>query len=272
MEQVDRAKFGPPDDTPIMPWYEGAYSHGFVALHPFVTIDGLDPSTCEHGTLVLSGSTAPTELGLLEWADEEARHRRVGKEIDAEALDGLTKRFGKQVGWRTMCQEANVIDHCELDRALRTNIGGLRHDLADTASAARLVSYCDQHRIFMPTEGRFQPVMQFSLARLFRRAGFSDVIVGDEFGDDERLVDLDLLERAGLWDGMDELPHYGIKRLAAPDKSLLAWVHWDSFYTVIFGTAESFRETGVSRLFEGFWCSDATTTYWLTEACIPIVH
>lgn len=272
MDAIDRDKFGPPDDTPILPWFDGAYAHGFVALHPFFTVEGLDPKTCEYGTLVLSRSAAPAEFGLLEWADEEAANRQVGKEIGPGGVDGAAKRYGRQVGWRTICQRADFANHCELDQALRTSIGGLRQDLADAAKSDRLASYCSQHRIFPPNEGRFEPLMQTSLATLFRRAGNNRLIVGDEFGDDERLVDISLLEQGDLWDGMAELPQYGVKRLIAPDRSLLAWVHWDSFYTLILGKAEVLKDLKIATLFEGFWCSDKTQSYWLTQPCIPLVE
>jgi hypothetical protein len=272
MDNIDRDKFGPPDDAPIMPWYGGVYAHGFVALHPFFSVEGLDPNTCEHGTLVLSGAKAPSELGLLEWADEESAKRRAGKEITPEGVDGLAKRSGQRIGWRTVCQQNGFANHCELDRALRTSIGGLRPDLSDNSASDRLASYCFRHRIFPPNEGSFQPLMQSSLARIFRQAGCKNLLVGDEFGDDEHLVDIGVMERDELWDGMAELPQYGIKRLIAPDRSLLAWVHWDSFYTMIFGTDEGLRGLEINRLFEGFWCSDETNTYWLTQGCIPLVE
>ncbi|TCM14711.1 uncharacterized protein DUF2711 [Novosphingobium sp. PhB165] len=268
----DRDKFGPPDDTPILPWFSGAYAHGFVALHPFFAVEGLDPKTCEHGTLVLSGSEVPAALGLLEWADEEAANRRVGKDINLEGVDGAAKRYGRQVSWRTICQQADFADHCELDQALRTSIGGLRHGLADAAKSDRLSSYCSQHGIFPPNEGRFEPLMQTNLATVFRRAGNNRLIVGDEFGDDEGLVDISLLEQGELWDEMAELPQYGVKRLIAPDRSLLAWVHWDSFYTLILGKAEAFQDLKIASMFEGFWCSQETQTYWLTQPCIPLVE
>lgn len=272
MDTIDRDKFGPPDDTPILPWFGGAYTHGFVALHPFFTVEGLDPKTCEHGTLILSRSAAPAALGLLEWADEEAANRRIGKEINHEGVDGAAKRYGRQIGWRTICRQVGFTDHCELDQALRTSIGGLRHDLADGAKSERLASYCSQQRIFQPNEGRFEPLMQTSLATVFKRTGNNRLIVGDEFGDDERLVDTSLLGRSDLWDGMAGLPQYGVKRLIAPDRSLLAWVHWDSFYTLILGKAEALQDLKIANLFEGFWCSDETESYWLTQRCIPLVE
>jgi hypothetical protein len=271
MDPLVRAKSGPPDDTPFMPWYDGDYSIGFVALHPFFTVAGLDPDNCEYGTLIIFRSAIPAGTGLLEWGDQEAARRRAGKEVDAETLDAWIKRSGNPIGWRQMSQRAGFVDHCELDLALRTNIGGLRHDLADAPLGHRLTSYCKEHEIFPPTEGHFQPVMQSSLATLFRRAGFSKVIVGDEFGEHEQLVDIRLLEREDPWEEIAELQSINIKRLIAPDHSLLAWVHWDSFYTAIFGTEASLRQTAISDLFEGFWCSSATSTYWLTEACIPLV-
>lgn len=270
MDTIDREKFGPPDDTPILPWFGGAYTHGFVALHPFFTVEGLDPKTCEHGTLVLSRSAASLALGLLEWADEESAKRRAGKEIKSEGVDGAAKRFGRQIGWRTICQQVDFTDHCELDQALRTSIGGLKHDLADAAKSERLASYCSRHRIFLPTEGRFEPMMQASLATVFKRSGNNSVIVGDEFGDDERLIDTRLLEQVELWDGMAALPTHGVKRLIAPNHSLLAWVHWDSFYTLILGTAEVFQDLEIASLFEGFWCSGETESYWLTQPCISL--
>ncbi|WP_128291241.1 DUF2711 family protein [Afifella aestuarii] len=272
MDAVDRYRFGPPDDTPILPWFGGAYTHGFVALHPFFTVDGLDPTICEYGTLILSRAALPNGLGLLEWGDDEEAKRRVGKDVDPEEVDRAAKRNGLQIGWQTICRQAGFADHCELDQALRTSIDGLRDDLADAAKSDRLASYCSLHRIFPPNEGRFEPLMQASLASLFRRTGHDRVIVGDEFGEDERLVDAGLLEQGDLWDAMAELPQYGVKRLIAPDRSLLAWVHWDSFYTLILGKAETFQELEIAGLFEGFWCSDETETYWLTQPCIPLAE
>jgi hypothetical protein len=69
MNEADPAKFGPPDDTPMLPWFGGAFTHSFVALHPFIAIDGLDPRVCEYGTLILPRSSAPADVDLLEWVD-----------------------------------------------------------------------------------------------------------------------------------------------------------------------------------------------------------
>jgi hypothetical protein len=211
----------------------------------------------------------PGDVDLIKWLDDEASRLKSGKELNANSVDLIAKRFGKRVGWHSICRDEGFLDHCELDTALRTNIHGLRRHLEDHQLAERLTSYCQKSGIFLPTEGSIQPLMQSDLVNLFRRAGYSTVIAGDEFGDDDRLVDVALLEQNLLWEDLGELPRYGIRRLIAPDHRLLAWVHWDSFYTVIFGD-ENLASIRPHELFEGFWCSPTTTSYWLTEPCIPL--
>jgi hypothetical protein len=272
MNDGDRAKFGPPDDTPMLPWFDGAFSHGFVALHPFVAIEGLYPRVCEYGTLILSRSSAPPDVDFLEWVDGEAEERLDGKEVTENSVDEIAVRFGKQVSWREICDLAGLSDHCALDQALRTIILGLRKDLEDQTSAERLEKCCDQHALFRPTEGRFQPIMQANLIELFKRAGVSEVFVGDEFGDDERLVTLATLGDKQAWDRRIDLSSWGIRRIFAPDQSMLVWVHWDSFYTAIFATAERLDGSRLDELFEGFWCANETSTYWLTQPAIPLTQ
>lgn len=273
MDQIDRAKFGPPDDVGILPWYDGDFTHAFVALHPFFSIEGLHPGTCENGSLILLRSEAPGDRGLLEWADEAEADRRIGREIDADALDGITKRFARTVGWKSVCREAGFADHCELDCALRTHIHGLRQDLASPQLTERLLHYCDREGLFLPTEGRFEPLMQAALMQMFVRAGHREIVAGGEFdGDDERLVAIAALAGDRPWVGVEDVPAYGARRLFVPDRSLLAWVHWDSFYTLILGTETSLAGVRLNGLFEGFWCSDATTTYWLTQPPIALVQ
>ncbi|WOK38009.1 DUF2711 family protein [Sphingomonas sp. C3-2] len=272
MNDADRTKFGPPDDTPMLPWFGGAFSHGFVALHPFVAIEGLHPGVCEYGTLILPRSSAPPDVDLLEWVDGEAEERRDGKEVTASSVDEIAVRFGNQVSWREICHLAGLSDHCALDQALRTIILGLRKDLEDQTSAERLKKFCDQNALFRPTEGRFQPIMQANLIDLFERVGVSEVFVGDEFGDDERLVTLATLGGELAWDRRTDLSSWGIRRIYAPDQSILVWVHWDSFYTAVFATAERLDGSRLDELFEGFWCSNETSTYWLTQPAIPLTQ
>lgn len=272
MTEFDRQIFGPPDDTAILRWYEAAYDYAFVALHPFFSVEGLDPATCEHGTLVLPGRHKPENLNVMEWAQRERAARLVGKELQSSSVDDVSKLFGSAIAWRTICDRAGFADHRELNRVLRTHIGGLKADFSDPRGAERLIAYCNQAKTFLPTEGMLQPLMEHSFVELFRRAGLSAITVADEFGDEEHLVDLAALDTPTSWVTSQSLPVPCPRRLFAPDRSLLVSVHWDSFFTLILGTRERLAETGLTEYFEGFWCTDETSIDWLFEPFIPLVQ
>ena len=249
----------------MLPWYQGAFSHAFIALHPFFTVDGLDPSSCDYGSLNLAASDRPHGANLWEWSEDQASARREGKELAGTSIADIAKRFGRRVAWQTIREDAGFHDNRSLDRALRTHIMGLKRELEDRGAAERLTSYCKQHKIFLPTEGGFQPTMEADLVNMLERAGLSDIIVGDEFGEDEILVSLKSLAGSPAWESREDLPKWGARRLIAPDHSLLVWVHWDSFYAAVFGTSERIRRSCVEEIFEGFWCSNENTTYWLGD-------
>lgn len=256
----------------MLPWFEGAFSHAFIALHPFVAIEGLDPSVCAHGTLILKRTDAPPDVDLIEWIDGEVEQSREGKELTGIAIDEAAIKFGRKVRWREICELADFIDHCALDQALRTSIGGMRKDLEDRTAATRLKSLCREHRLFLPTEGRFEPVMQANLIALLERMGVTEVYVGDEFGEEELLISVAALRGEQPWNDRSDLISWAIQRIYPPDHSVLIWVHWDSFYTAVFATAERLNGSNISELLEGFWCTNETTSYWMIEPQISLVQ
>jgi hypothetical protein len=272
MDDLERVKFPPPDDTAMLPWYQGAFSHGFIALHPFFTVKGLDPAACDYGTIVLKGSDRPNDAGLLEWTGEQSAKRAAGKELVGGSIAEISKRFGRRIGWREMIKETEMKDHCALDCALRTNIMGLKRELENKEAAKKLISYCAREKIFLPTEGDFQPSMESDLVSIFHRAGLTEIVIGDQHGDDEKLISVASLANASAWETREDLVKWGARRLMAPDQSMLVWVHWDSFYTAVFGTEKRLRDLRLSENFEGFWCSDESTTYWLIQDAIPLVQ
>lgn len=271
MTEIDRTKWPPPEDEAMLQWYHGAFDQGFIALHPFFTVDGLDPAVCEHGTLVVARSQIPDGVGLVEYMDQSSAMRRQGKELFSGSVSAVARQFGRAVAWREIAAALGVADHCALDRALRTNIMGLRRDLADHAAARALTAHCAREQIFLPTEGVIQPLMERPLVAMLKRAGLNEIIVTDEFGDEELLLPVAALDGDEPWESRDDMPKWGVRRIIAPDRSLLIWVHWDSFYAAIFGTSARLAAARPEDEFEGFRCSQATTTYWLLEDALPLV-
>ena len=273
MDEIIRHKFGPPDDTAMLPWYEGAYSHGFIALHPFFTVEGLDPACCEHGTLILTRSDIPCNFNVLAWSKQRLEDRRVGKQVSSVAVGDIVKRLGRNLSWDSICKGAGFSNHCELNRALLTHISALNPNYSDVTGAKRLVDYCTEEKIFLPTEGRFQPLMEHALVDLFERTGFDNVVAGDEFGEEERLVSLSTLKANATWSDNPILPSSAsMRRLLAPDHSLFAWVHWDSFFTVIFMNDYLLEKEHCAAGLEGFWCSYETRVGWTFQPCISLAE
>ncbi|MDH7975072.1 hypothetical protein QH494_23050 [Sphingomonas sp. AR_OL41] len=268
---AERRFFGPPDDQAILPWYDGAYSRAFIALHPFFAVEGLDPATCVDGPLVLDADDSPQNLGLIEWLDRENARQRVGKELDEDAVDDIAKLFGSTIAWQAMAARADIADHRGLNRALRTGIGGLRAELADHPAEARLRLCCVRDRIFRPATGVLPPPMERGLVDLFRRARLDEIVMGDEFGDQEHVVDVAALDMPTSW-RTSSLPIPFPRRLFARDGSLLVSVHWDSFFTIILGTEERLSGVGIDALFEGFWASVETSIGWLFQPAIPLAR
>ncbi len=272
MTEFDRRKFPPPEDEAMLPWYRGIFDCGFIALHPFFVIEGLDPRLTEHGTLVLEGTDRPAGADFIKWMDQLSAEHSKGKELHGRSVDHMAKRFGQTIGWGEMCERLGLEDHCELDAALRTHIKGLRDDLTDPEAADRMVRHCAANRIFLRIEGDIPPLFEARLAAMFRRAGFTEIIAGDEFGDDECIVPVIGLDNEEPWITRDDFPTFGHLRLMAPDHSMLAWVHWDSFYTAIFATKERAASLELDTTFESFWCAEETKTFWLTQRPLPLVQ
>lgn len=263
----EKQLLGPPDGVPVLPWYEGAFTKGFVALHPFFRVDGLDPASCNCGTLFLAREERPANVQLSDWLAEEWSARARGNEL--ASIDEIAKRFGEAVQWREI-QAMGFADHRATNRALGTHIKALGPECSDPAGAASLVEHCAAAKVFLPTEGVFQPLMERSFVELFRRVGLQEVIVGDEFGDEAHKMKVEDLATEQSWSHSIAIPVKLPRRIYAEDRSLLVAVPWDSFFTFVFGS-EDRLSCRIGDLFEGFWCSEETSVSWSEEHRLPLV-
>lgn len=261
---IEKRTSVPPDGVPILPWFEGAFSRAFVALHPFVFVEGLDPASTESGVLHFNAGDRPDGLDLIEWGLRERGAHRCGKELLFGSVQDIIKRFGEPIRWEAMRRDLDFPDHRSIDRALRTQIGGLSERFADPEMAVRLAAHCVRSKVFQPTEGSFQAILERPLGELLRRLELADVILGDEFGEHMHAVSLEELETGESWSKAQP------RRIVANEQSLLALTPWDSFFTIIASSSERMVDA-VPDLFEGFWCSNETTTDWCLEPCIPLV-
>jgi len=252
-----------PGEEPILDFYRGTFDAAYIAVHPFFRIPGLDPLRCDHGSIVVERSEIPADANLLDYFKRLDAERERTHTVSVREVDDQAKRDGVVVPWRDVGPLCGLDDARAISRALRTVILSLRPEFTDEYGADRLMAWCARERIFRPSDTEFQPILEHRLVELFEHAGLDRVVLGDEFGDHDIPKPLDFLRTEQAWAGRDDWPPiYGVRRLYAEDRSIIAIVPWDQFFTVIAMTAERAAQTAVELLFEGFWCDDATTLSW----------
>lgn len=246
----------------LLDWYGGAYDLAYIALHPFFRIPGLDPRTADYGTFIMERSQTDPFLPVFDALQQGRDADRAGK-LHADAVEALTKARGIPLTWQDVCDAAGFEGYPDLNRALLSTISSLPPAYHDEAGAARLRVYCTEQRLFMPTEGVFQVLMEPRLATLFAATDAQHVEIASDF-DEARTVSIEKLTAPHPWMPERGFPPFP-RRIYLRDRSLLAVVHWDSFFTLICGTAERLRGVEMPKLFDGFTCPPGLPHNWWLE-------
>lgn len=144
-----------------------------------------------------------------------------------------------------------------MSQALLTSIGSLTDYLADCAARDTLQKFLQSQPVWMPTEGRFEPLLQPDFVRIFEIAGTEDLIFVPEFPQTNPAVRLPL---EGLRNDPIAFPSRGT--LLAPDASFLFTVDWDSFFTLFYGPREFIQHVGNELNLEGFFATPNTEHAW----------
>lgn len=221
---MDPEQFTYPLSTePLMDAYGGLFESVFVVLHPFVRV--------------------PAELA---WS---ATHRYPA---DAEIAT-----HGAKVPWTEVAAGAGMNSCARLNHALLTAIGSLADYLADPAGRDNLKEFLASRPIWMPTEGRFEPLLQHDFLRAFVAAEMDELVFVPEFLNSDPVTRLPLAE---LYRGSILFPTRGT--LLAPDHSFLFTVDWDSFFTLFYGSRSFITRIAAGLNLEGFFATPTTEHAW----------
>ena len=209
--------------TPLVEAYERRFESVFVVLHPFIRVP-------------------------------EALSWRVRREYPD---DGQIATTGKRCPWSEVGAAIGLSSCARVNHALLTSIGAISGELADTAGRDALRNFLETQPFWMPTEGRFEPILQADLLRIFREYGAEELIFIPEFLDSKPVVRLSI---EGLIAGTIPFPTCGT--LAAPDGSFLLTVDWDSFFTLFYGQRSFIAEAARRLELEGFFATANTEHAW----------
>jgi len=205
---------------PLLEAYEMAFEAAYIVLHPFVRV--------------------PDELS---WE----RTRQYPSDADVFA-------HGSKCKWAEAARGAEIRNCASMSQALLTAIGSIDEFLRDPSASAALQKYLQAAPIWMPTEGRFEPLLQADLLAAFTAAGHTELIHVPEFPEREPIATLQVADVEGSF------PERGT--LLAPDRSFLFTVDWDSFFTLFYGPRAFVDEVVKSRGLEGFFAEKETEHSW----------
>ncbi len=209
--------------TRLVEAYAGRFEAVFILLHPFVRV--------------------PEELS---W-----------KTTREYPDDCRTVAAGTKCRWAEIATATGLTSSARLNQALLTSIGSLTGDLADPSGRHVLANFLESQPIWMPTEGRFELLLQPDLLRIFAESGAEELLFVPEFPNSDPVVRLAL---EGLSDGSIPFPTCGT--LLAPDASFLFTVDWDSLFTLFYGPRSFIADAARGLRLEGFFATPNTDHAW----------
>ncbi len=217
----------PPYSIPLVEAYDSRFEAAFIVLHPFVRV----PDT-------------------LAW-----------KTTRQYPADAQILAAGSKYRW-TEAMAATSLGSCaRMNQALLTSIGAVSDHLADPDGVKALQQLLENEPIWMPTEGRFEPLLQNDFLCAFETAGARELTFVPEFPASEPLVRLQV---PGLRNGSIPFPARGT--LLAPDSSFLFTVDWDSFFTLFYGRRDFIRRVAGALDLEGFFATPNTEHAWFNHS------
>ena len=213
----------PAYDTPLVEAYGGRFESVFVVLHPFVSV--------------------PEELA---W-----------KVAKTYPTDEQIVACGAKCTWGEAAVHTRLRNCARLNQALLTSIRSIGDDLCDFKASEALSGFLESEPVWMPSEGRFEPLLQADFLRAFEAAKQDELVFVPEFPAVYAVQRLDLRK---LTDREAAFPVRG--SLVAPDASFLFTVDWDSFFTLFYGPLRFVTEVVGQRGLEGFFAGQTTEHFW----------
>jgi hypothetical protein len=210
-------------DEPLMNAYDGRFESVYVIFHPFIGVpDRLAWKTTK---------TYPSDEQILS--------------------------LGAKCPWSHVAAQTGLRTCSLLNQALLTSIESIGEELCDYPASNKLRGFLESESVWMPGEGRFEPLLQMDFIDLFKAAGQEKLIFVPEFPNVDPIQQFDVHR---LGNREDSFPCRG--SLTALDASFLLTVDWDSFFTLFMGPSAFVAEAVRRHNLEGFLATPTTEHLW----------
>jgi hypothetical protein len=223
----------PPYSIPLVEAYGGVFESVLIVLHPFLRV--------------------PHSLA---WS---ATHQY--------PTDAQIRARAAKVPWSEVATHTGLNSCARVNQALLTSIGSLPDHLADPAARLALQTFLQSTPIWMPAEGRFEPLLQSDFLYAFTAASAEELIFVPEFPQSDPVKRIPI---AALRNGSVPFPTRGT--LLAPGHSFLFTVDWDSFFTLFYGPRAFISRVCAALNLEGFFATPHTEHAWFnyTFGCATV--
>ena len=158
--------------APLVEAYGGRFESAFIVLHPFVRVPA-----------------------ALSWS--------VTRQYPSDAQ---IAEFGAKCSWSEVASQVGINSCARMNQALLTSIGSLAESMADPAGRDTLQSFLESQPVWMPVEGRFEPLLQPDFLQIFAASGAEELVFVPEFPQSDPVVRLGV---DGLKDGTIPFPNCG---------------------------------------------------------------
>jgi hypothetical protein len=165
--------------------------------------------------------------------------------------------LGAKSPWSHVAAQTGLRTCSKLNQALLTSTRSIAPELCDFPAGNALQSFLRTQSVWMPGEGRFEPLLQMDFLHAFEAAGQEELVFAPEF---PHVDPIQLLNVSGLRNRKEAFPSRGA--LVAPDESFLLTVDWDSFFTLFYSNRVFVTEVVRQQNLEGFFATPTTEHFW----------
>jgi hypothetical protein len=95
--------------------------------------------------------------------------------------DGQILSVGQKCAWAEVYTQTGLNNCAKLNQILLASIGSIAEELIDFEAREVLQSFLESEPVWMPTEGRFEPMLQMDLLAAFDAASHTNLIFVPEF-------------------------------------------------------------------------------------------
>ncbi|MEJ7828409.1 MAG: DUF2711 family protein [Segetibacter sp.] len=164
----------------------------------------------------------------------------------------------EQVSWREIKEGSGLDSYCDINKALKTSIGGYREAFKRPDLIKRVSEFTTAKQIYYPSEGNFGILPKKEIFKAFHLLSKTELVIQDEFCQNKKDLNLATLTEKEFVKAVNFKDYFIYDR----QKELLFAIDWDDFFFLICSNKKNVGKIISTLAFEGFYCDNNTQICW----------